>query len=240
MPFNYPDTASSRAEISHITEKLANSYVAIVGLGGTGSYVLDFVAKTPVKEIHIFDDDEFVNHNAFRSPGAPTLELLEDAPSKVEYFAGIYSAMHRHIYTHGRVDEENIDQLKGMGFVFVSVDDGPTRRLLAEKLTEYNVPFVDVGMGLFEGEESIGGLLRVTTSTSTTRAEAEKQLPVSNPNEDDIYATNIQVAELNALNAALAVIRWKKLMGFYIDRQREYSTIYQVGSGVLIHEGLGA
>jgi tRNA A37 threonylcarbamoyladenosine dehydratase len=51
--------------------------------GGTGSYVLDFVAKTPVKEIHLFDGDIFDQHNAFRAPGAPSGEELEQRLKKV-------------------------------------------------------------------------------------------------------------------------------------------------------------
>lgn len=34
---------------------------------------------------------------------------------------------------------------------------------------------------------------------------------------EDVYRTNIQIAELNALNAAIAVIRFKQLRGFYVD-----------------------
>ena len=34
---------------------------------------------------------------------------------------------------------------------------------------------------------------------------------------DDLYRTNIQTAELNALNAAFAVIRFKQLRGFYLE-----------------------
>src|SRR5712672_211646 len=41
--FKYVDTASSRAQITAISQKLALGTVAIVGLGGTGSYVLDLV-----------------------------------------------------------------------------------------------------------------------------------------------------------------------------------------------------
>src|SRR4029077_3976551 len=67
-PFRYLDTASSRADIMMATHKLALRRVAIVGLGGTASYVLDFVAKTPVEEIHLFDGDVFSQHNAFRAP----------------------------------------------------------------------------------------------------------------------------------------------------------------------------
>lgn len=63
--FQYVDTASSRSGIAALQQKLAMGRVAIVGLGGTGSYVLDLVAKTPVGQIHLFDGDLFLQHNAF-------------------------------------------------------------------------------------------------------------------------------------------------------------------------------
>jgi hypothetical protein len=34
---------------------------------------------------------------------------------------------------------------------------------------------------------------------------------------DDEYRRSVQVAELNALNAAIAVIRFKQLRGYYLD-----------------------
>ena len=68
--FHYLDTASSRAEIRVASAKLAIERLAIVGIGGTGSYVLDLIAKTPVREIHLYDGDVFLNHNGFRAPGA--------------------------------------------------------------------------------------------------------------------------------------------------------------------------
>jgi hypothetical protein len=43
---------------------------------------------------------------------------------------------------------------------------------------------------------------------------------------EDAYASNIQIAELNALNAALAVIRWKKHLGYYQDFRDEAESIY--------------
>jgi len=75
--FQYIDTASSRAGINVVSKKLEIGKVGIVGLGGTGSYVLDLVAKTPVREIHLFDGDRFSQHNAFRSPGAPSIDDLK-------------------------------------------------------------------------------------------------------------------------------------------------------------------
>jgi hypothetical protein len=49
--FNYIDSNSSRANIYQLNSKFKGQRVAIIGLGGTGSYILDFVAKTPVDEI---------------------------------------------------------------------------------------------------------------------------------------------------------------------------------------------
>jgi hypothetical protein len=58
--FVYTDSASSRAGIAGLAKKLAMDKVALVGLGGTGAYVLDLVAKTHVREVHLFDGDEFL------------------------------------------------------------------------------------------------------------------------------------------------------------------------------------
>ena len=67
--FSYLDTAATKAGIVAANRQPEGLKIAIVGAGGTGSYVLDFVVKTPVAEIHLFDRDVFLNHNAFRCPG---------------------------------------------------------------------------------------------------------------------------------------------------------------------------
>jgi hypothetical protein len=236
--FNYIDTASSRAGISAVTDKLRVSSIAIVGLGGTGSYVLDLVTKTPVKEIHLFDGDRFAQHNAFRSPGAPTGKQLARLPQKVKHFAHQYAGMRRKdsIVVHDYyIDESNVDELREMSFVFLALDRGEPKKLLVEKLEEFGVPFVDVGMGIYEVDGSLAGLLRVTTSVDGARDSAKKHIPFSD-GEDNDYSQNIQIADLNALNAALAVIKWKKLLGFYADRGGEQNTVYGLIDNSMINE----
>ena len=56
-----------------------------------------------------------------------------------------------------------------MGFVFVCLDKNRPKKLIVEKLEEFNVPFTDVGMGIQLGGDSLGGILRVTTSTPQKR-----------------------------------------------------------------------
>jgi hypothetical protein len=234
--FNYLDTNSSRADIEAISDKLKGRTIGIVGLGGTGSYVLDLVAKTPVDEIHLFDGDEFAQHNAFRAPGAPSLEQLLAPPPKVAYFAEIYSRMRRGIHPHaGFLDASNVDQLRGLGFAFVCIDDGRAKKVIVEALEARLVPFIDVGMGVHIGENNLWGMLRTTTSTPGKRDHLQK-LVSFDEGKDDEYATNIQIAELNMLNAALAVIKWKKLCGFYQDLKNEHDSVYSINVNQLLSD----
>ena len=235
--FLYADTATSRARIGPINNKLKVNAVAIVGLGGTGSYILDLVAKTPVREIHLFDGDKLGQHNAFRSPGATSIDALRAQQAKASHYSGAYSKMRTGIFPHGYMDESSIDGLRGMSFVFIAVDKSLPRRLLVEKLEEFGVPFIDVGMGVVEEAGSLFGQLRVTLSTEATRDQARSRLPLADNEAENEYAQNIQVADLNALNAALAVIKWKKYLGFYLDAEGEHSTLYQIDGNFLVNIG---
>lgn len=232
--FKYIDTASTRAEISMVTAKLASvGKVAIVGLGGTGSYVLDLVAKTPVAEIHLFDGDIFYQHNAFRSPGAPSIEELNAHPSKVVYFKGIYEKMRNGIFIHETyIGPKNVNELREMSFVFMCLE-GPAKKLIVEKLEEFDIAFIDVGMGVYLSEGLLGGNLRVTTSTPVQREHFQKRISFSDAADRNEYDVNIQIADLNALNAALAVIKWKKLAGFYQDLDYEHHCTYTIGGNLL-------
>lgn len=237
QPFNYTDTASSRAEIVAATKKLALRKIAILGLGGTGSYVLDLVAKTPVKEIHLYDGDIFYQHNAFRSPGAPSNDELAARLPKVTYFKNLYGAMHRGIVDHpAYLDAANVEELRVMDFVFVCLDKGSPKKLIVEKLEEFNVPFTDVGMGVQLTDDTLGGIVRVTTSTALMRDHFRGRVAFEDAPGDDDYNRNIQIADLNALNAALAVIKWKKLFGFYRDLKSEHHSQFSIDTSLLLNE----
>jgi hypothetical protein len=237
--FQYVDTASSRAGISAVARRLEAKRLGIVGLGGTGSYVLDLVAKTPAQDIHLYDGDVFSQHNAFRSPGAASIEQLAAKPNKAVHFAQQYSRMHRRIIPHAVfIDESNVNELRQMSFVFLCIDGGGAKRLMIDTLVEAGVPFVDVGLGVQLDDNALGGVVRVTTSTGSypMGAGVKGRIPFSERAADDVYATNIQVADLNALNAALAVIKWKKICGFYRDLDREHYATYTIDGNNIVNE----
>jgi hypothetical protein len=236
--FHYIDTNSSRAEIIHVSDKLRRQKVGIVGIGGTGSYILDFVAKTRVSEIHLFDGDEFLQHNAFRAPGAASLEELREKPKKVLLHQRTYSKMRKHIYAHDLfMDEDALHELAQLTFVFLAMDKGLIKKLVIDKLEELQIPFIDVGMGVTLIDDRLNATIRTTTSTPAKREHIHEKhrIPFEEVVDDD-YETNIQIAELNALNAAFAVIKWKKLCGFYHDSENEHHTSYTLNLNLLLSD----
>jgi len=235
-PFHYDDTSSIKAGISAITEKLSGQRVGIVGLGGTGSYLLDLISKTSVSEIHIYDEDDFLNHNAFRTPGAPSFEQLCERPIKIEYLGSIYGRMHKGIQAHPYfITEQNVSELHNLDFVFVAVDEGASRKVIIDGLLAGSVPFIDVGMGVNEVNGQLRGQLRVTTCTPAISEHADRAIPTVSGGAENEYDRNIQIAELNALNAAMAVIRWKKWSGLYLDQDHEHHCLYAISGNIIIN-----
>lgn len=236
-PFVYGDTNASRAGVSSITERLKVQKIAIIGLGGTGAYLLEFLAKCPVKEIHLFDDDYFDTHNAFRAPGAASIEQLDSRPTKVQYLAAIYSHMHKDVVPHcTRVTEENMCLLDDMDFVFISVDSVAARISIANYLIDKEKSFIDSGLGFELNQDRIVGQVRVTTGLYGNYGHLKDAFG-SQQIDDDLYKSNIQVAELNALAAILSIAKWKRMMEFYGDTSSagDLNVVYSVADNAIIH-----
>lgn len=231
--FRYHDAATSRAGLSAVSEKLKFGKVAIVGLGGTGSYILDLIAKTPINEIHLFDDDVLYAHNAFRAPGAVSLAELEESPTKVAYYKRKYDEIRRGIIPHDvRITGENIGELQPMDFVFLSMDAGPVKRTIVKNLQDWSIAFIDCGMGVRRQDDSLLGTLRVTAGSMGHYDHLSRRISYADVNANE-YDWNIQTADLNMLNAALAVLKWKKLAGYYVDSKNEFNSTYSIARNLL-------
>jgi hypothetical protein len=235
--FRYPDMATTRAGIGAATAKLLSKRVAIIGLGGSGSYILDLLAKTPIDELHLFDGDDFQPHNAFRAPGAPRADEIENPPKKVDWFFGIYDRMRTGIFCHPyHVCADQLPELAGFDFVFVAIDDAEARKVILQGLLAMKVLFIDVGIDVAIDEKGfLRGICRFTVATPEQHQHLEEVVSFGAAQENDIYR-NIQVADLNMANAAMAVTKWKKLRGFYADDCREHHSLYTISTHGLTKE----
>lgn len=223
--FKFQDSLTSKAEIGDLSRRFDDEVVAIVGLGGTGAAVLDFLVKTPVREIRGFDGDAFHVHNAFRSLGR--LDERELGARKADVYQNRYSNFREGLKLVPRyVDSECGDAFDAVTFAFVCVDKGSARAEIFNLLIAKGIPFIDVGMGLKRDAGPLRGMLRVTYYPPERAGEIRgKGLAEMSDAREDLYRTNVQIGELNALNAALAVIRYKQLRGFYSDDMRYYQLL---------------
>ena len=234
--FNFADTATARQNTADLARKLQNERVAIVGVGGTGSYVLDLVAKTWVREIYLFDDDPFLQHNAFRSPGSFSRAELEGGPIKSVFHAKRYSRMRKGIVPcDRRIDDTSVQQLGAFDSVFLCMDGHPIKAQIIETCMAHDTLLIDVGMGLYRVNDSIAGVIRSTTCYPDHHSHAEDCIDLGGDDAPGEYEQNAQLAELNALNATLAVIKWKKVRGFYNDLTREFNCEYVIDGNKLIN-----
>ena len=246
--FVYRDGTAEVRGINELNRKLEDEKVAIIGAGGTGSYILDYVAKTPVKEINIYDGDRMKAHNGYRIPGTIGIEDLKRRPYKAEWLAERYKALKRGIQGHKETVRTPLP--KGVieaSFVFISIDSPISKRDIIKELLDRQIPFVHVGMAVQIQQNNEGrtvGQPAMVTSLITpeeqwTIEEIQKRINLREGRENgqELYGRNIQMAELNAMNAGFAVIQWKKYRGIYRDDQGVRDSIYDVGLQMLTKRG---
>jgi hypothetical protein len=89
--------------------------------------------------------------------------------SKVDYLATSHLRMRKNIIAHNCfIDETTVEQLREMTFVFACIDKGVGKQLIVERLEEWGLPFIDVGMGIQLGDDNtLGGVLTLTTRKAT-------------------------------------------------------------------------
>lgn len=226
--FKYIDTNTYRYGLKGIEQRIEDEIVAIIGVGGTGSYLMDILAKTNVKELHLFDKDVLKQHNAFRMCGAARIEELGGSYSKVDWYRRTYSVIREegiHVHTEDLTGDCR-DALVRFTTVFIAVDDLTVRRDLQAVCNELGIYHVSVGLGVeVEGEfnDQLGGNVKVETAFRPRHHRPTESPPGERP--DQAYGI-VQTPELNMLGAALAVLEWKARVGIYRnDREHDMDTV---------------
>ena len=233
-PFKIPNTFEARAAIAPIQDRIRCQRVAIIGLGGTGAYLLDILAKTPT-EIHLLDSDCVDWHTLYRAPGAPTAEEIELVRTgslfKVDYYHSKYAAFRDGIHPHPiRVDSPSMFSeflmTHPIDYVFVCIDqstDGDSSRQDAvySALSEAEVPFIDSGVSITLESHAVRG--SVTTSAYDGGSESWKDAIPNARVEGDIPGyRNVQLPEVNALAATLAVMEWRRRTEQYVSESPSF------------------
>ena len=229
-PFKIPNTFEARAMIGSVQDRIRDQRIAIIGLGGTGAYVLDLIAKTPVAKIHLLDSDDLDWHNFMRAPGAPTAEEIESRHkgrlSKTDYYHSKYASLREGIHPHAiRVDGASMFAeflaAHPVDYAFVCIDqltdgDSPRQDVVYCALSAAEVPFIDSGVSITLEDHAVRGV--VTTSAYDAGSAAWKDAIPNARVEGNVPGyRNVQLPEVNALAAALAVMEWRRRTEQYVS-----------------------
>ena len=133
--------------------KLLRSTVAVVGLGGLGSNVLEALARMAVGRLILIDSDTFVDHNLNRQTLATEANLgtskVEAARARVSIINSVVEVVPHAV----EATSENLPHLLESSEVVVdALDRVPTRIILQEAARKLSIPLVHGAIGGMIGQ----------------------------------------------------------------------------------------
>ena len=111
-------------------------------------------------------------------------------------------------------------------FAFVCIDqltegDSPRQDVVYYALSEAEVPFIDSGVSITVEDRAVTGA--VTTSFYDAGSlEWKCAIPNSKVESDVPGYRNVQLPEVNALAASLAVMEWRRRTGQYVSKSASF------------------
>jgi hypothetical protein len=233
--FIYPDFAPNSIFVNSLSPLFQGKKIAIIGVGGTGSYILDLISRTPIEEIHLFDFDDFDSHSAYRAPGIYNNQVVQQKMNKAQLHSLRYSQFRYNIeFDIEGVNESNLSKLEDFDFVFICIDAGEIKHLIIDFLVANSVPFIDSGISVDLVQEKMLVVTNLVFFDGQNSDFLQNHITYFN-DEENPYDSNIQVAEINSLVACQAVIKWKQFIGFYHDDVEDNTICSIIHKGVYKH-----
>jgi molybdopterin/thiamine biosynthesis adenylyltransferase len=141
-------------------ERLRRSHVAVVGVGGLGSHVVQQLALLGVGALSVVDGEQISTSNKNRYIG-----VREDDPIPGTYKVDVASRMVRNIDSSievckipdGLISVDAFSAVRKADYVFGCLDNDGPRFVLNDVATAYAKPYLDLASDVVEG--SFGGRL---------------------------------------------------------------------------------
>lgn len=88
---------------------------------------------------------------------------------------------------------EVIEELQGMDFVFVCVDNPVGKESIIKALIEKQIRSVDVGIGVEAVNGALTGSARVTTYTAEKCDHIDRRISLAKPGENDYSLNSVKI-----------------------------------------------
>ena len=132
---------------------LAKAHVALVGLGGIGSPVLQYLAAAGVGRLTLIDDDTVEANNLQRQTVFAEADIgRPKAAAGAEWVGRFDPALELRPVTE-RIDRENAAAiLEGCALVVDGCDNFATRLAVSDACVRLDIPLVSAAVGRFQGQ----------------------------------------------------------------------------------------
>ena len=236
-PYTFGVLGDQRPEAVEWRSLLAQERVAIVGLGGVGAWIADFVVKADPREVHSWDYDCIEPKNILRMPGGLDPKIWIGKP-KAEWFQETYSITHTNVHGHDiKVLPENMHEvIDKTTFAFIAVDCADDRMMVCDTLANAEIPFVVVGLSPVRKEKRVKVSIRIITGHVGVSSWKEAVPQVGQAGQDD-YGS-LDLPDVYAMAAGWAIQSWRKMRGQFWQEQNEECLDYSAGNQFLIVRGV--
>lgn len=149
--------------------KIETAVAGIVGLGGTGSLVLQMLSRIGVSQFVLVDPDTIEESNLSRLPYATPADV---GKKKVKVASAHLKKVNRNAVVTavpGAVENQK-DAVRSCSVIFSCVDNDLARLTLNEIALRYFIPLIDTGTEIFvtgDKVEEMGGQVRVVIPSVT-------------------------------------------------------------------------
>lgn len=143
-------------------KKIEKVQVGIVGLGGTGSHVVQQLAYLGVRKFTIIDADIIEDTNLNRLIGADTEDLADSSSKTANAERIINKILHRKeeaitVIPYFFPSKDGLLALKEVDFIFGCVDNDGTRIILTEFAVAYEKYYIDLATEIDMQNMAFGG-----------------------------------------------------------------------------------
>lgn len=216
---------------------VAQEHVAIIGLGGVGAWIADFVVKASPREVHGWDYDCIEPKNILRMPGGLDPNVWIGRP-KADWYQETYSLIHTNVRGHNvKVLPESVQGItEGITFAFVAVDDADDRMMVCDTLANAGIPFVVVGLSPVRKEKRVRVSMRIVTAHVGVSSWREAIPHVGQAGQDD-YGS-LDLPDVYSAAAGWAIQSWRKMRGQFWQEKREECLDYSASDQSLIVRGV--
>lgn len=236
-PYSFDVLGDQHPEAVEWRSLVAQERVAIVGLGGVGAWIADFVVKADPREVHGWDDDSIEPKNILRMPGGLDPNAWIGRP-KADWFKETYSLIHTNAHGHNtKVLPENVQGvMQGTTFAFVAVDCADHRMMVCDALANARIPFVVAGLSAARKDKRVRVSMRIVTAHLGVSSWRNAIPQVGQSGQDD-YGS-LELPDVYSTAAGWAIQSWRKVRGQMWQEQREECLDYSASDQSLIVRGV--